>query len=115
MAAFALPVAPAGSTTDLFLQAEGGIRDLVRSRGLGDGYKRQKVKSFLLPMQNTILISMTLWSQLEFCLMKEKGACLLYTSDAADELLCVDPGGRRITQKNTTRLRRSITTRSRTQ
>ena len=23
------------------LQAEGGIRDLVRSRGLGDGYKRQ--------------------------------------------------------------------------
>ena len=27
-------------------------------------------------------------------------ACLLYTSDAADDLLCVDPGGRRsITKK----------------
>ena len=25
--------------------------------------------------------------------------CLLYTSDAADDLLCVDLGGRRITQK----------------
>ena len=25
--------------------------------------------------------------------------CLLYTSDAADDLLCVDPGGRRILQK----------------
>ena len=25
----------------LFFQAEGGIRDLVRSRGLGDVYKRQ--------------------------------------------------------------------------
>ena len=25
-----------------FFQAEGGIRDLVRSRGLGDVYKRQK-------------------------------------------------------------------------
>ena len=25
----------------LFLQAEDGIRDLVRSRGLGDVYKRQ--------------------------------------------------------------------------
>ena len=25
--------------------------------------------------------------------------CLLYTSDAADELLCVDLGGRRILQK----------------
>ena len=24
-----------------FFQAEDGIRDLVRSRGLGDGYKRQ--------------------------------------------------------------------------
>ena len=27
-----------------FLQAEDGIRDLVRSRGLGDVYKRQKVR-----------------------------------------------------------------------
>ena len=28
--------------------------------------------------------------------------CLLYTSDAADDLLCVDLGGRRIIKKNTT-------------
>ena len=28
-------------------------------------------------------------------------ACLLYTSDAADDLLCVDPGGRRIIKKKT--------------
>ena len=28
-----------------FFQAEDGIRDLVRSRGLGDVYKRQKFKS----------------------------------------------------------------------
>ena len=27
--------------------------------------------------------------------------CLLYTSDAADDLPCVDLGGRRITKKNT--------------
>ena len=27
------------------------------------------------------------------------GACLLYTSDAADDLLCVDVGGRRIIKK----------------
>ena len=27
----------------LFFQAEDGIRDLVRSRGLGDVYKRQQV------------------------------------------------------------------------
>mgnify|MGYP007112055946 CR=1 FL=1 len=29
-------------------------------------------------------------------------ACLLYTSDAADDLLCVDTGGRRIIKKKTT-------------
>ena len=28
-----------------FFQAEDGIRDLVRSRGLGDVYKRQGIKS----------------------------------------------------------------------
>src|SRR5450756_3060319 len=28
-----------------------------------------------------------------------KNACLLYTSDAADDLLCVDLGGRRIIKK----------------
>ena len=30
------------------------------------------------------------------------GVCLLYTSDAADDLLCVDPGGRRILKKKNT-------------
>ena len=30
-----------------FFQAEDGIRDLVRSRGLGDVYKRQIVVAFL--------------------------------------------------------------------
>ena len=29
----------------------------------------------------------------------ENKACLLYTSDAADDLLCVDLGGRRIIKK----------------
>ena len=29
----------------------------------------------------------------------ECGCCLLYTSDAADDLLCVDLGGRRIIKK----------------
>ena len=33
--------------------------------------------------------------------VKEIKNCLLYTSDAADDLLCVDLGGRRIIQKKT--------------
>ena len=33
----------------------------------------------------------------------EKKDCLLYTSDAADDLLCVDLGGRRIIKKKNTK------------
>jgi len=32
-------------------------------------------------------------------IVQEVNACLLYTSDAADDLLCVDLGGRRIIKK----------------
>jgi len=32
-----------------FFQAEDGIRDLVRSRGLGDVYKRQTIQSMYAP------------------------------------------------------------------
>ena len=35
-----------------FFQAEDGIRDLVRSRGLGDVYKRQILDGFLAQVQS---------------------------------------------------------------
>ena len=69
-----------------FFQAEDGIRDLVRSRGLGDVYKRQVSFDELLSgfsggfiFENSSIDSVTADS--------EKGlyTCLLYTSDAADE------------------------------
>ena len=34
-------------------------------------------------------------------LLRQSTVCLLYTSDAADDLLCVDLGGRRIIKKKT--------------
>src|SRR5450756_3104842 len=34
-------------------------------------------------------------------IIENKAGCLLYTSDAADDLLCVDLGGRRIIKKKT--------------
>ena len=86
-----------------FFQAEDGIRGLVRSRGLGDVYKRQAFQRqpvlhfhyFLQPsffhfFRNVVFVS-------SLC-----QGCLLYTSDAADDLLCVDLGGRSIikTKKN---------------
>ena len=36
--------------------------------------------------------------------LTESSICLLYTSDAADDLLCVDLGGRRIIKKKKTNI-----------
>ena len=86
-------------------QAEDGIRDLVRSRGLGDVYKRQLFDGIPL---GDVSVSMTInspaavvWAM--YLVVAEKQGvdwtCLLYTSDAADERSSVDLGGRRIIKK----------------
>ena len=88
-----------------FFQAEDGIRDAQESRGLGDVYKRHRIlfrttlckfysnKVQFLIQVNIIKSVFVVWS-----------ICLLYTSDAADDLLCVDLGGRRIINKKNTKL-----------
>ena len=86
--------------TRFFFQAEDGIRDLVRSRGLGDVYKRQNVtgsKKFLRLIKDEKFDE-----ALSVAREQVEGgaqACLLYTSDAADERSSVDLGGRRIIKK----------------
>ena len=83
-----------------FFQAEDGIRDLVRSRGLGDVYKRQPVDRarVLRPGRHAVgqASSRRLFRRARRRLAV---ACLLYTSDAADERSSVDLGGRRIIKK----------------
>ena len=85
-----------------FFQAEDGIRDLVRSRGLGDVYKRQRqLPGFpaALPTSTSEIGTQTQPNQgLD---LTNPDACLLYTSDAADERSSVDLGGRRIIKKKT--------------
>ena len=85
-----------------FFQAEDGIRDAQESRGLGDVYKRQSQSSgsqaFTPGSDVTADAAGTggrwgAWGTAR--------RCLLYTSDAADDLLCVDLGGRRIIKKKT--------------
>ena len=83
-----------------FFQAEDGIRDLVRSLGLGDVYKRQPWNSpqaTFGPRARTGASFSGAWTRATTpccgC------ACLLYTSDAADERSSVDLGGRRIIKK----------------
>ena len=91
-----------------FFQAEDGIRDLVRSRGLGDVYKRQGQgppgrrhhRAGLRDRATRVRRPSPAGAD-------ERGGrssgppCLLYTSDAADERSSVDLGGRRIIKKNT--------------
>ena len=88
----------------VFFQAEDGIRYLVRSRGLGDVYKRQSMPSWNgWPSSKSARASawtFTTASSSRFMLL---ACCLLYTSDAADERSSVDLGGRRILKKKTSR------------
>ena len=83
-------------------QAEDGIRDLVRSRGLGDVYKRQQLV-MARPTAGTtgsqVAALYALWGEEKADVFFK--ACLLYTSDAADERSSVDLGGRRIIKKKT--------------
>ena len=85
-----------------FFQAEDGIRDLVRSRGLGDVYKRQaQDEQGRTALDWALLQGDTVVAQALRQAGARSNACLLYTSDAADERSSVDLGGRRIIKKNT--------------
>ena len=93
-----------------FFQAEDGIRDLVRSRGLGDVYKRQGLRHARpggsdddgpphrhhegrqAPAGGNPARGLR-------AAREPLRRCLLYTSDAADERSSVDLGGRRIIKK----------------
>ena len=87
-----------------FFQAEDGIRDLVRSRGLGDVYKRQEGlghgraahREQARDGGQRQLVDRAAEALAHLAL------CLLYTSDAADERSSVDLGGRRIIKKKKT-------------
>ena len=83
-----------------FFQAEDGIRDLVRSRGLGDVYKRQIFAVAWAGYILEIFGGQGLAEKAQAVVGIPHGiVCLLYTSDAADERSSVDLGGRRIIKK----------------
>ena len=87
----------------VFCQAEDGIRDLVRSRGLGDVYKRQPTNDSRPTASSSPLVPLG-WHLFG----SPSGSpalvwrCLLYTSDAADERSSVDLGGSRIIKQKKT-------------
>ena len=81
-------------------QAEDGIRGLVRSRGLGDVYKRQAggLNVSQIAGKDGPVDFDEMVAGARAGMARPKG-CLLYTSDAADERSSVDLGGRRIITK----------------
>ena len=80
-----------------FFQAEDGIRDLVRSRGLGDVYKRQGVADQRVHQDRRERDHQQEGrAAARVTTVEAADLCLLYTSDAADERSSVDLGGRRI-------------------
>ena len=86
-----------------FFQAEDGIRDLVRSRGLGDVYKRQVQLVALEQVENSVFEGRETGDHVRRDARRALiEGCLLYTSDAADERSSVDLGGRRIIKKKHT-------------
>ena len=103
-----------------FFQAEDGIRDLVRSRGLGDVYKRQELLQ--RSVQHRSAPDDRLVAGHEHPDRddphpvrggRQDHVCLLYTSDAADERSSVDLGGRRIIKKKNQEYHRESSTASR--
>ena len=86
----------------MFFQAEDGIRDLVRSRGLRDVYKSQYTN-----LEGYPPFAMGLGDLVGSRLIVEGYApstsvdCPLYTTDAADDPHCVDIRRRRSIAKNT--------------
>ena len=85
-------------------QAEDGIRDLVRSRGLGDVYKRQGHSNICTGTHQRALRHRPGRCDRDRSeRFQNIGICLLYTSDAADERSSVDLGGRRIIKKKNDR------------
>ncbi len=87
---------------DFLFQAEDSIVGLVRSRGLGDMYKRQVCMCVCVYLCVCICVCVCVYVCICVCIcVCVCVCCLLYTSDAVDDLLCVDLGGWRIIQKTT--------------
>ena len=83
-----------------FFKAEDGIRFLVRSRGLGDVYKRQVLQRRHSDRDRPVEpVRAVGTADVDLAGDDHVSACLLYTSDAADERSSVDLGGRRIIKK----------------
>ena len=62
-----------------FLQAEDGIRDLVRSRGLGDVYKRQALQRLYVKIQEAV-------KEKNYLEQKDKRKSLVGTGDRSDKI-----------------------------
>ena len=92
-----------------FVQAEDGIRDLVRSRGLGDVYKRQVSKAMCANSIGSILRSVPGFESLPASWFPIGLGAVSYTHlTLPTERSSVDLGGRRIIKKKNTDTSRNV-------
>ncbi len=82
-------------------QADDGIRGFWLSRGLGNVYKRQVCVCECVCLCVCVCVCTSMRGEAgERGRQVEGEGGLLYTSDAADDRLRLDPSGRRITNSN---------------
>src|SRR5450756_3226772 len=86
--------------TNRFLRSHASVES-IRKQIEGHTTIREKVSTSVdLPLSNECKRVLAYAAEeAERLSHKHIGTCLLYTSDAADDLLCVDLGGRRIIKK----------------
>ena len=109
------------SDTPIYLQIKNQIRDMIISGELPAGHilPPERILSELLNVNRTTVVKAYHELKSDGLVQARVGKgtmvaakpfkgrfnnCLLYTSDAADDLLCVDLGGRRIIKKKTNSL-----------
>src|SRR5665213_3717771 len=87
-----------GCASQVWLVTQEGAGGTLRFRGDSDAHIVRGLIAILMSLYSgrTATEILAFDAEAAFARLGLTGACLLYTSDAADDLLCVDLGGRRI-------------------
>src|SRR5450756_3153533 len=100
-------VTPGETISPIWRNTSPSLAPETRRCSMSEADLSRIIKSLLYPGKNNTWSTSSINSD-EFPLIAviDGQSCLLYTSDAADDLLCVDLGGRRIIKKKKKKIKR---------